>query len=459
MSGEWDGEGDEIIRQTRVFASGCTSRHPAGAVWEARCVLLCAPMQVRCPSRLGFSSRPHRSRPRFLALLFAGVWPRMHGRTSPARFLEHHARREYLLQLMMAQESGLLPGSTAAAAAHHVLAQQHAQHAAQQQAVAAAAAMPGPPQRQSSGHLDLAGLGSGAGSRIKTPTRTSAPAIPTVTSPEHMLMNLQEALANVSLSVDGLSAVSGAPHIGAGRTSDPGLGPAGLHMAAHAISAVHPLPHMNRISDSGQTLGLASPKGLTLESLLPLVNSLAAQQKAAQQAQAQAQAHAVAAAQQMVRQASFGAVGSPPRSPPPPARSSTPGTSTPGSSCDGLTAAVQHVTGAAAAAAAAGSPVSSPQARMQPASPMPSQTQAQALQVLQAAAAVAASSPGINPAYVNKIMGELQEQGLAGGWLRAVRAVVGLEGGGAWRAGVVALFIEEDSSSAPGRHVLTARHR
>eukprot|EP00197_Chlamydomonas_leiostraca_P015542 CAMPEP_0202866974 /NCGR_PEP_ID=MMETSP1391-20130828/8460_1 /ASSEMBLY_ACC=CAM_ASM_000867 /TAXON_ID=1034604 /ORGANISM="Chlamydomonas leiostraca, Strain SAG 11-49" /LENGTH=345 /DNA_ID=CAMNT_0049546967 /DNA_START=88 /DNA_END=1122 /DNA_ORIENTATION=- len=175
--------------------------------------------------------------------------------------------REYLLQLMLAQDASQLQASYNSSSASpmslsgtHATLDMHAHaHGMQQmqQMLVNAGATPKTP-RQSAPNLVLASDMANA----------------------NMLMNLQEALAGFP-GVDGLSAVSGAPHLGAGRTSDPGLPAHALaNMSAlHNVSAVHPLPHMNRISDSGQTLGVVSPKNLaaSLESLLPLVNSALAQ--------------------------------------------------------------------------------------------------------------------------------------------------------------------------------------
>lgn len=276
--------------------------------------------------------------------------------------------REYLLQLMLAQDSGLM-----SPASLHNLGQPMAPLQSNIDMV------PLPPGRSSSlpqlsmqsvpmlgmnqHHLPKPHRGVGVGGPI--PTSQAGGHDP-------MLMNLQEAMAGVSLNIDGMSAVSGAPH--PGRISDPGTGLLG---ASNLIGAVNPIPHMNRISDSGQTMGVVSSKGLTasalaasLESLIPLMNSL-------------------------------GNTGMPkppvsspplPRSPPHSSLSTSPAPESP------LQQQAQ--------------PMASSHNQHRPGSIQ--QQQQHALNALAAAAAAAAANPGMGTAPLNQLVSQLQDQGLAG---------------------------------------------
>mmetsp|Transcript_9845 Transcript_9845/g.21009 ORF Transcript_9845/g.21009 Transcript_9845/m.21009 type:complete len:470 (-) Transcript_9845:2382-3791(-) len=182
--------------------------------------------------------------------------------------------REYLLQLMLAQEAGMLP----------VASQQQQQPVVLQQTAVQlgdgnVVMVPTSSTAASGMQQLLLNPVQATAARPKAPARTTvavtAPVHPNQGGPSHrdtatqLLLGLQEQLAGVTLAVDGLSAVSGAPH--AGRISDPG-------QAHHLLpgSAVNPIPHLNRISDSGQTMGLAGASRrdiADLESLLPLVNT------------------------------------------------------------------------------------------------------------------------------------------------------------------------------------------
>lgn len=120
-----------------------------------------------------------------------------------------------------------------------------------------------------SGSMNLTPRQSASG---RQPARTSAGTAPRPISDPNvdaatLLLGLQESLASLQLGGDGEDSWPGGAH---SRLSDPGL--AGSHH-------VSPIRHLNRISDSGQTLALHSPKLLDLEVLLN--NALAAGQAAA----------------------------------------------------------------------------------------------------------------------------------------------------------------------------------
>lgn len=141
----------------------------------------------------------------------------------------------------------------------------HMADASASNAAAVAAAGGGP----RSGGMTLTPRQSASG---RQSARTSAGTAPRPISDPNvdaatLLLGLQESLASLQLGGDGEDTWPGGAH---SRLSDPGL--AGSHQ-------VSPIRHLNRISDSGQTLALHSPKLLDLEVLLN--NALAAGQAAA----------------------------------------------------------------------------------------------------------------------------------------------------------------------------------
>lgn len=335
--------------------------------------------------------------------------------------------REYLLQLMLAQEASQLQ-ALGSAPAHSTPLSLSGTHATIDMHAHAAHAASNLQQVQHM--LAVSGARDAARSRASAPNlciphpMTSDPmphhpsSANSVSSSMSLLMNLQEALAGVTLGVEGLSALSGHHHHhhGASRTSDPGFAPlAGLGLRPHRVSAVHPQPHMNRISDSGQTLGVVNPQNLAaLESLLPLVNSALTPQ---QQQAAAALVRSMSAGSQSASQYPASA-SSPPKSPP---TASSPASSAPtseanlGSLGSGTSLPASPANAPGLSHAHASPPSSSPSPGSHGSHHVSMQAQAHAQQAALLQSLAAAAGPAqVPPAYVAKIVSDLQEQGLAG---------------------------------------------